>query len=344
MLRAAVRIIRADFATRPLHAALTGLVIAIAAGTLLVTMYMRASLDEPYDQLRAATYAADAYGIGQLSDLSGLSRMPGVASSEPPRPLLDATIEFGRERDVMTLIDTPGAARLDRPRVITGRAARAPGEVLLDHVLADFKGVRAGSTLELGTGAHRLRLRVVGTGAWTHPGPVGWVLPGGVAAAQRAIGGRIQYAVAVRLRDPRSSVAFAEAAAQRFRARDLNVQEWQATRDEFTDDSRRMLDDHQRHNRARPDRRGLHARDRDRRARDRAAPPDRAAARGRDHPAAGDGADDRPLRGPGPDRRAPGAAGRRADCARPRRRHRAARSPCPRPGFRARAGGCSRWR
>jgi putative ABC transport system permease protein len=241
MLRAAVRIIRADFATRPLHAVLTGLVIAIAAGTLLVTMYLRASLDEPYDQLRAATHAADAYGIGPLGDVSALSRMPGVASSEPPRPLLDATIEFGRDRDVMTLIDTPAAGRLDRPRVISGRAARAPGEVLLDHTLADFKGVRAGSTLELGTGARRLRLRVVGTGAWTHPGPVGWVLPGGVAAAQREIGGRVQYAVAVRLRDPGSSVAFAEAAAQRFRSRDLNVQEWQATRDEFTDDSRRML-------------------------------------------------------------------------------------------------------
>jgi putative ABC transport system permease protein len=241
MLRAAVRVIRADFATRPLQAVLTGFVIAIAAGTLLVTMYMRASLDEPYDQLRAATHAADAYAIGQRGDVAELSRMPGVASSGSPRPLLDATIEFGRERDLMTLIDTPAGAPLDRPRIISGRAPRAPGEVLLDHGLADFKGVRAGSALELGTGARRLRLRVVGTGAWTHPGPVGWVLPGGVAAAQRRLGGRVQYAVAVRLRDPGSSVAFAEAAAQRFRSRDLNVQEWQATRDEFTDDSRRML-------------------------------------------------------------------------------------------------------
>jgi len=224
MLRAAARIIRADFASRPLQAVLTGLVIAIAAGTLLATMYMRASLDEPYDHLRRATNAADAFGVGHRDDVVALSRMPGVAGSEAPRPLLDVPIEFGRDRDLMTLVDTPAGAPIDRPRVISGRAPRGPGEVLLDHTLADFKGVRAGSTLELGTGARGLRLRVVGTGGWTHPGPVGWVLPGGVAAAQRALGGRVQYAVALRLRDPNASVAFAEAAAQRFRSRALNVQ------------------------------------------------------------------------------------------------------------------------
>jgi putative ABC transport system permease protein len=241
MLRAAVRVIRADLAARPLQAVLTGVVIAIAAGTLLVTMYMRASLDEPYDQLRRATNASDAFALGQRDDIAGFSRLPGVASAEAPRPVLDVPLEFGRERDGMTLIDTPASAPIDRPRVVSGRAARAPGEVLLDHTLADFHGLRAGSTLLAGTGARRLRLRVVGTGAWTHPGPVGWVLPGGVAAAQRQLGGRVQYAVAVRLRDPSASVAFADTAAQRFRSRDLDVQEWQATRDEFTDDSRRML-------------------------------------------------------------------------------------------------------
>jgi putative ABC transport system permease protein len=241
MLRAAARVIRADLATRPFQAVLTGVVIAIAAGTLLVTLYMRASLDAPYDDLRRITNAADAFAIGTRDDVARLARLPGVASSEPPRPLLDVPLEFGRERDGMTLIDTPADGRLDRPRIVSGRAARAPGEVLLDHVLADFRGLRAGGTLVVGTGAHRLRLRVVGTGAWTHPGPVGWVPAGGVAAAQRRVGGHPQYALAVRLRDPNSSVTFAESAAERLRSRNLNVQEWQATRNDFSDDSRRML-------------------------------------------------------------------------------------------------------
>jgi putative ABC transport system permease protein len=241
MLRAAARVIRADLATRPLHAVLTGLVIAIAAGTLLVTLYMRASLDAPYDDLRRATNAADAFAVGQRDDVRRVANLPGVARSDPPRALLGVTLRIGRDEDSITLIDTPAAARLDRPRIVSGRAVRAPGEVLVDHAMADFFGLRAGRTLTVGTGGRKLRLRVVGTGAWTHPGPFGWVSQGGVAAAERQVGGRPQYALAVRLRDPNASVAFAERAAERLRTRNLRVSDWQQTRNEFTDDSRRML-------------------------------------------------------------------------------------------------------
>ena len=321
MLRAAARIIRADFGARPLQAILTGVVIAIAAGTLLVTMYMRASLDEPYDQLRAATNAADAFALGHREDVVALSRLPGVASAEAPRPLLDVPIEFGRERDLMTLVDTPGGARVDRPRLISGRAPSAPGEVLLDHTLADFQGVRAGSTLDLGTGARRLRLRVVGTGAWTHPGPVGWVLPGGVAAAQRELGRS----------DPvrgRGAAARPRILGRVRRGRRAALPLARSQRSGVAGDARRVhrrlapdADDHQRDHGARPDRRGVHARHGDRRAGHRAAAADRAPARGRDHAVAGDGPDDRPLRRPGADRRAAGTAGRRAARPRPGRRH-----------------------
>jgi putative ABC transport system permease protein len=241
MLRAAIRVIRADLAARPLHAVLTGLVIAIAAGTLLVTLYMRASLDAPYDGLRRATNAADAFAVGQHDDVTRLAHMPGVRSADPPRALLEAPLRYGRDVDGITLIDSPAGARLDRPRLVAGRAARAPGEVMVDHVTADLRRIRLGSTLPIGSGARRLPLRVVGIGAWTHPGPFGWLTRGGVAAAERRIGGRPQYALAVRLRDPNASVAFAERAAESLRTRNLRVSEWQQTRNEFSDDSRRML-------------------------------------------------------------------------------------------------------
>jgi hypothetical protein len=183
----------------------------------------------------------------------------------------------------MTLIDTPAGGRVDRPRIISGRAARAPGEVLLDHTLADFKGVRAGSTLELGTGARRLRLRVVGTGAWDAPGagrlgPAGGVGVGAARARRpgpaRGRGAAARSGVLGRVRRGRT---------QRFRSRDLNVQRVAAHGREFTDDSRRMLTIISATHRARADRRGVHARDRDRRPGDRAAPPDRAPARDRHH-------------------------------------------------------------
>jgi putative ABC transport system permease protein len=58
MLRAAGRLIRADLAQRPVQAALTGLVVAIAAGALLVTLHLRAVLDEPFDDLMRATTGA----------------------------------------------------------------------------------------------------------------------------------------------------------------------------------------------------------------------------------------------------------------------------------------------
>ena len=45
----------------------------------------------------------------------------------------------------------------------------------------------------------------------------------------------------MRLRDPASSIAFAEAAAQRFRSRDLTSRNGRGRATEFTDDSRRML-------------------------------------------------------------------------------------------------------
>ena len=51
MLRATGRLIRADLAQRPLQSVLTGLVVAIAAGALLVTLHLRAVLDEPFDDL-----------------------------------------------------------------------------------------------------------------------------------------------------------------------------------------------------------------------------------------------------------------------------------------------------
>jgi hypothetical protein len=58
VLAAGIRVIRADLRSRPLHTALTGLVVAFALGALVVTLHGRATLDDPYDRLFAATNGA----------------------------------------------------------------------------------------------------------------------------------------------------------------------------------------------------------------------------------------------------------------------------------------------
>ena len=64
MLAAAFRVIRADLRARPLNSVLTGLVVAFALGALVVTLHGRATLDDPYDRLFAATNGAHVTAVG----------------------------------------------------------------------------------------------------------------------------------------------------------------------------------------------------------------------------------------------------------------------------------------
>ena len=235
VLRAGTRIVRADLAARPLPSVLTGPAIAVAAGALLVTVHLRSALDAPFSALSRATNGSDVVGGGP----AGRGRPdheapPGVA----PRR---CAAHRGRRRGgrgtarpaAWTSSSSSAGGGLDRPLVLKGRAANAPGEIVLDDGLSGAERLPVGATVEIG-GA---RLRVVGTAITTqHMLVNGWVTPRQI----RQIRGHRMAAAALLLRDRSASRAFV-AEAERTAGPRTSLAEWQQARDDYTEDSRRML-------------------------------------------------------------------------------------------------------
>jgi putative ABC transport system permease protein len=88
MLRAGARIIRADLAVRPLPTLLTGLVIAVAAGALLVTLHLRSGLDDPFDALFRATSSSHVIVAGPPAEVRRATGDPQIARADAPRAVV----------------------------------------------------------------------------------------------------------------------------------------------------------------------------------------------------------------------------------------------------------------
>jgi putative ABC transport system permease protein len=242
MLRAAGRLIRADLAQRPLQAALTGLVIVIAAAALLVTLHLRAVLDEPFDDLMRATNGAHVTVTGPPDAVAAAAARPEVAQADSPRRMVRVDVVFPRARDRFVLGGLTGRPTVARPLVIAGRAPRATGEVMLDRPLAEAVGLRVGDELPLGDGES---LTIVGVAMLAVPSADGWVTPAQadtLTPAPPAAGEPPDepnvVQVALRLRDPAAAAEF----GQRLVAESqVSVVDWLEAHDDFTDDSRRRL-------------------------------------------------------------------------------------------------------
>jgi putative ABC transport system permease protein len=239
VLRAAGRLIRADLRQRPLQAALTGIVIAIAAGALLVTLHLREVMEEPFDDLMRATHGAHLTVMGPPDLVAEAADAPEVAEAAPPRRLVRVAAAGGGDR--ISLSALPARATVDRPLVIEGRLPRRPGELALNRPLALGMGLAPGDRMSLGGE----RLEVVGVAVLPLPSADGWVTPDQVTALTPAppeegepVAARVVVAAGLRLRDPDA----AEAVAQRLAARrGLGVNDWLEARSDFTDESRRTL-------------------------------------------------------------------------------------------------------
>ena len=123
MLRAAGRLVRADLRQRPLQAALTGLVVAIAAGALLVTLHLRAVMEEPFNDLMVATNGAHLNVMGPPAAVAEASALPEVAEAGAPRRLVLVAAAEGRDRLVALRV---AGARDGRPPARDRRPAAAP--------------------------------------------------------------------------------------------------------------------------------------------------------------------------------------------------------------------------
>jgi putative ABC transport system permease protein len=228
MGRAALRLIRADLRARRAQALLTGLVVAIAAGTLVVTFYLRGAFDDPWEHLMRATNGPDAVVDGAPEALAGIARLPAVAQADAVRPVVDVPARLSPMPARLTVVGLPARPVLDRPLVSAGRLPRAPGELLLDRAVAEFHRVAPGKIVAVG----RERLRVVGIatagrfagGAWATARQVRALAPGGKVT---------RATVPLRLHDADAPLPLRGADVRVGRA-----SEWRA---DFTDSAERRL-------------------------------------------------------------------------------------------------------
>lgn len=238
MLRAAGRLIRADLRQRPFQAALTGLVIAIAAGALLVTLHLRAVMEEPFDDLMQATNGAHLDVMGPPGAVAEAAALPEVAEASAPRRLVRVAASGGADRLVLAAL--PARTTVDRPLVVAGRLPRGPGELALNRALAFGMDLGPGDRIALGGE----RLRIVGVAVLPLPSADGWVTAeqvrtltpappeeGDPAAGDVVVAG-------LRLRDPDAA---AEVAQRLAAAGKVRVNDWLEARADFTDESRRTL-------------------------------------------------------------------------------------------------------
>jgi len=242
VLRATGRLVRADLAQRPLQSVLTGLVVAIAAGALLVTLHLRAVLDEPFDDLMRATNGAHVSIIGAPDAVARAASRPEVAQAGDARRAVQVEVALAQERAKLVMSALPAAPRVDRPFVIAGRLPRALGEVTIFRGLAQGTGMGPGDELALRDGD---RLKVVGVAVLPLASADGWVTPAQAdaltpapRAAGEASGPRTVVEMPLRLRDPQSAGAFTKSLEA---GPDLRASDWLEARREFSDESRRNL-------------------------------------------------------------------------------------------------------
>ncbi len=225
MLRATGRLIRADLAQRPLQAALTGLVVAIAAAALLVTLHLRAVLDQPFDDLMRATNGAHVTLTGPPAAIRRAAARPEVAQASAVAPLVHVKAGLGREQGRLVL-GTPNVD-VDRPLLTEGRLPRTTGEALASRPLALGMGMHPGSEMVV---AGR-RLRIVGVGSLALANADAWVTPALLAELAH---GRKVAEISLRLHDPNAARDF-PATPQ------VRVDTWLDARSDFSDESRRTL-------------------------------------------------------------------------------------------------------
>jgi putative ABC transport system permease protein len=242
VLRATGRLVRADLAQRPLQSVLTGLVVAIAAGALLVTLHLRAVLDEPFDDLMRATNGAHVSVIGAPDAVARAAVRPEVAQAGDARRAVQVEVALAQERAKLVMSALPADPRVDRPLVIAGRLPRALGEVTIFRGLAQGTGLGPGGELALRDGE---RLRIVGVAVLPLASADGWVTPAQADAltpAPRAAGEprgpRTVVELPLRLRDPQAAGAFVKSLEA---GPDLRASDWLQARREFSDESRRNL-------------------------------------------------------------------------------------------------------
>jgi putative ABC transport system permease protein len=233
------RVARADLLARRGQTALTALAIFAAATALVVTLALRAGIDDPFADAQRATRGADvgiARGALTEAQIAKLTNRPDVIASDT-RPAAFATTQLARGPVELRVEGLPAPdAQVDVPHVTDGRRPSAPDEVLLERSFARETGLHPGDTIRLDAraGGRDQRLTVAGLAVTTEQASfprwdpaLAWAPDATVAAL--GTGTRL----AVRLRDPEAAQAYIADAQNELRG--VGITDWHDVRDTITD-------------------------------------------------------------------------------------------------------------
>ena len=98
----------------------------IAAGALLVTMHLRAVLDEPFDDLMRATNGAHVSVVGSPDAVARAAAHPEVAEAGEPRREVQVEVGLSPGSGRLVISGLPANPDVDRP-LVDRRAAPAGG-------------------------------------------------------------------------------------------------------------------------------------------------------------------------------------------------------------------------
>src|SRR3954454_10478195 len=234
-----LRIARADLLARRGQTALTALAIFAAATALVVTLALRAGIDDPFADAQRATRGADVGITGATltpDQIAKLTQRPEVKASTT-RPAAFATTPLARGPVEMRVEGLPATtARVDVPHITGGRRPAAANEVLLERSFARETGLKPGDTIHLDARAagQDQTLRVAGLAVTTEQATFPrWdpALAWAPAATVRALGTGTR--VAVRLEDPETAAAYIAQAQNELKG--VSLTDWHDVRETITD-------------------------------------------------------------------------------------------------------------
>jgi putative ABC transport system permease protein len=243
-LRILTRLTLADLRRRRLGAALTALVIAVAASTLTLSVAVGRLTDDPWPRTFEATNGAHVLAHApDRASVEQLGAAPGVTAASPAIPSSFTSFDRdGRTIGVLAFGVPRAGSPVAEPHVTDGRWVERPGEVALERSFARYYGLEPGDRLALATATGRISLEIAGVAVTASQERYPEAQPGAAFLAPETLA-RIQpdtsrwdYTLGVRLADPSRSGELASRVEDP--GRRIFAEDWQEMRTRAIEDTR----------------------------------------------------------------------------------------------------------
>jgi putative ABC transport system permease protein len=228
-----VRLAFSGIRTRLLASALTVLLAATAAATVVLAVEVGQTGREPWDRTFAAAHGAHVLAnVPTEQAARALQSRPGVVEAGSPVPETTVELRTGDGPEPVRISGLAGRPRVNAPVRIAGTATPGDG-IVLEHSLASALGLDVGDRLIFGGDT---QLMVVGTAVLpsvaryprSNPG-VAWVNRSTFDALQRH-GERGRWTIALRLADPAAAPRVAGSILNQAPPGTVSTQTWEEQR------------------------------------------------------------------------------------------------------------------